>query len=183
VKRRDFLWGALAVAGAAVAGALLRWRGTATKTARTPQASPPQQAPYTALPEGSEALLLVAADVLVPRQGVHPAASEIDFLPRLDRWIASSARRARTYRETWPAFESEVRAHSGEALPDPKELQVLFGRWYEAYRQKRPSDAARCFEQLRRDVLRIYYSSPQGGASLGYVGRVVRAHPSLEVGP
>jgi len=186
VKRRDFLWGAVAIAGAAVAGALLRWgrgRGAATKAGHAPHASPRQQTPYAALPERSEALLLAAADVLVPRHGVHPAASEIDFLPRLDRWIASSERRARTYRETWPAFESELRAHSGTELPDPKELQLLFGRWYEAYRQERPSDAARCFEQLRRDVLRIYYSSPQGGASLGYVGRVVRAHPSLEVGP
>jgi hypothetical protein len=121
---------------------------------------------------------LVAADVLVPRAGDHPAASEIDLLPRLDRWVASSPRRARFYREIWPAFETEVRTRSGEALPDPKELQVLFGRWHEAYRRGRPSDAARFFEQLRRDVLSIYYSSPQGWASLGYAGRVVRAQPT-----
>jgi hypothetical protein len=175
VKRRDFLWGAAAIAGAAAWSALLRWgkpRDEATPVERAPT---PQ---HTALPEGSEALLLVAADVLVPRSDVHPAASEIDLMPRLERWIASSARRARSYRETWPAFETEVRARSGEALPDPKELQVLFGRWHEAYRENRPSDAARFFEQFRRDVLRVYYSSPQGWASLGYAGRVVRAQPS-----
>jgi hypothetical protein len=159
------------------AGALLRWgrgrgdAGPATRVGRPPHAS---------LPEGSEALLLAAADVLVPRHGVHPAASEIDFLPRLDRWVASSPQRARSYREMWPAFEREVRARSGAALPDPKELQVLFGRWHEAYRKDRPSDAARFFEQLRRDVLRVYYSSPQGWASLGYAGRVVRAQPSAD---
>lgn len=179
MRRRDFLWGAAAIAGAAIAGAvgggalLLRWgrwRGEVTRIERTPHAS---------LPEGSEALLLAAADVLVPRFGAHPAASEIDLLPRLDRWVASSPRRTRFYREIWPAFESEVRARSREALPDPKELQVLFGRWHEAYRRGRPSDAARFFEQLRRDVLSIYYSSPQGWASLGYAGRVVRAQPSV----
>ena len=125
----------------------------------------------------------MAADVLVPRHGVHPAASEIDFLPRLDRWVASSPLRARSYREWWPAFETEVRARSGEVLPDPKELQMLFGRWHEAYRKDRPSDAARFFEQLRRDVLRIYYSSPQGWASLGYAGRVVHAQPSVDARP
>jgi len=177
VRRRDFLWGAAAITGALGAGAFLRWdrgrgdAGPATRVGRTTLAS---------LPEGSEALLLAAADVLVPRHGVHPAASEIDLLPRLDRWVAGSPLRARSYRETWPAFEREVRARSGEAIPDPKELQVLFGRWHEAYRQDRPSDAARFFEQLRRDVLRIYYSSPQGGASVGYAGRVVRPQPSVD---
>ncbi len=122
MRRRDFLWGAAAIVGAVVGGALLRWgrrRGKATRAGRTSHAS---------LPEGSEALLLVAADVLVPRAGDHPAASEIDLLPRLDRWVASSPLRARSYREMWPAFEREVRARSGAALPDPKELQVLFGR-------------------------------------------------------
>jgi hypothetical protein len=177
VRRRDFLWGAAAIAGAVVWSALLRWgrpRDEATSVEQTPT---PQ---HTALPEGSEALLLVAADVLVPRSDIHPAASEIDLLPRLERWIASSPRRARFYREIWPAFETEVRARSGGELPDPKELQVLFGRWHEAYRRGRPSDAARFFEQLRRDVLSIYYSSPQGWASLGYAGRVVRAQPNVD---
>ena len=105
----------------------------------------------------SSSLSSTAASTPVARSPIAPAAPAIV----LGGWEVSGAR-------------------SGAALPDPNELQVLFGRWHEAYRKDRPSEAARFFEQLRRDVLRIYYSSPQGWASLGYAGRVVHPQPSVD---
>ena len=41
-------------------------------------------------------LLLAVADVIVPREGDLPAASEIDLLPKLESWARGSASRLRT---------------------------------------------------------------------------------------
>jgi hypothetical protein len=176
VRRRDVLLAGAALVVVAAAGAVARfvgWRGTTAP-------EPPVR--LTALPAGSEPLLLAAAEVLVPRHGGHPAASEIDLLPRLDRWVASSPSRARFYRRRWPAFEEEVRMRLRyeQGRPDPRKLRALFQQWYREYRRERPGEAARFFEQLRRDVLRAYYSSPAGWASVAYAGPVTRPHPSAE---
>jgi len=168
VKRRSFLLGGLAATvavGGAVIARLFGGRG----------APPPSDSVFA---PGSEPLLLAVADAVVPRAGEHPAASEIDLLPRLERWVESSPSRRRSYRRGWPPFERQIRAQTatGGARPDPEALAGLLERWHRDYREGRGHEYARFFEQLRRDTLRVYYGSPAGWISLGYNGRPQRGH-------
>jgi hypothetical protein len=177
VKRRSFLIaGAALVATAAGAGLSRLFR-------RREPAEPPE--PVSATPSSifsaqTRPVLLAVADVIVPRYGEHPAASEIDLIPRLERWVNDSAIRLRVYRKLWPGFAAEIRRRvpfSGDR-PETEALIPLFEDWYEAYRTPANRDVnAHFFEQLRRDVLRLYYASPAGWASVGYTGPVMRTHP------
>jgi hypothetical protein len=142
-------------------------------------------APELSFASGSEPFLLAVADAVVPRVGEYPAASEIDFLPRLQRWVESSPYRRRMYQRGWPRFEQQIRARiatRGDG-PDPEALAGLLERWHRDYREGRAEPPARFFEQLRRDTLRVYYASPAGWISLGYTGRPQRAPFPAEPSP
>jgi hypothetical protein len=141
--------------------------------------------PDSVFAPGSEPLLLAVADAVVPRVGEHPAASEIDILPRLERWVESSPYRRRIYRRGWPPFERQIRARTATRgdRPDPEILTGLLERWYRDYREGRGHESARFFEQLRRDTLRAYYGSPAGWISLGYTGRPQRGPFPAEPSP
>ena len=171
MRRRDLLLGGGAVAAIAAAAAMARLVGWRWGKPSTPET-------FAALPAGSP-LLWVAVDVLVPAHGDQPAASETEILPRLDRWVASSPQRTRFYLRNWFTFEEEVRRRLRyeDGRPDSRKLEALFRQWHREYRRERPGPAARFFEQLRRDVLRVYYSSPAGWDSVGYAGPPMRSRP------
>lgn len=172
MRRRAFLLGGVAVALAGSGGlVLMRGRG------RAPAASTAEPAsPEPVFPPEDGPLLLAIADVIVPREGDLPAASEIGILPRLERWARLSPSRLRTYQEGWPRLRKrleDVGAVDPSDLPE-KPFRMLYRRYRFA---SRPPREAFFFEQLRRDVLRLYYSSPEGWASVSYTGPVRRPHP------
>jgi hypothetical protein len=113
--------------------------------------------------------------VVVPPDGDSPPASGIDLLPRLERWVGSSSGRRALYEKGWPALASRVRALGPE--PDAAALEALCAELHRAFREGRSDGAASFFEQLRRDVLRVYWSSPAGWAAVGYTGPAHEAHP------
>jgi hypothetical protein len=184
VKRRSFLLGGLAVAAAVGAVAIARLLG-GRGAPPAPDRREAPLAPGRVFAADSEALLLAVADAVVPRVGEHRAASEIDFIPRLEGWVKSSPHRRGLYERGWPRFERQIRARTAPRgdRPDPELLAALLERWHRDYREGRGDKSARFFEQLRRDTLRAYYSSPVAWASLGYTGPVQREAFPAEPGP
>lgn len=125
-------------------------------------------------PAARQPLLLALADVIVPRAGDSPAASEIDLVPRLERWVERSPNVARIYAVAWKDMDAAVRAQVRfeAGRPDPQALHALCERWFREYTDApRPSRAALVFEQLRWDVLTVYYASPAGRTFVGDPGR------------
>lgn len=127
--------------------------------------------------EADQMALFALADVIVPRDGEAPAASEIGLLPLLEDWIRSDSARRFAYTALWPELARAV--HPPEAPSTPLSLAELEGRcaaWHADYRARgaRASSAAQIFEQLRRDVLRVYYSTEAGHSVLGYSGPAMR---------
>jgi hypothetical protein len=176
VRRRDFLVASAAVtAGAAAVGVVRVFRsGGGTE--------PSDAAAAPLFPAEDEALLLAVADHIVPRDGDHPAASEIDLIPRLERWARASESRLRIYRRGWPALREQMaKVRVVDGRPHPQGLARRMKLWHRIHRRnRRARRAVRFFEQLRRDVLRAYYSSPAGWASVGYAGPVHRTQPPGE---
>lgn len=193
MRRRAFLLGGAAVALVGTGGLLFirsRQRSAHFDNAHTDDAktdsahsnNQPANAPVTEpnpeplFPPEDWPLLLAVADAIVPREGELPAASEIDILPKLESWARRSASRLRTYEKGWPKFRAllERKGEAGASGPSENTLRRLHVR----YRfEKRPPREAVFFEQLRRDVLRLYYASPAGWASVSYTGPVHRQHP------
>jgi hypothetical protein len=188
LRRRAFLIGGAAVALVGAGGLLSirsRRRGAHTDNLHSDNAqtdSAPAEAPVTEpnpeplFPPEDWPLLLAIADAIVPREGDLPAASEIDLLPKLESWVRASAGRLRIYEKGWPQFRAllERKGEAGASGPSRRTL----GRLHVRYRfGARPPRGAAFFEQLRRDVLRLYYASPAGWASVSYTGSVHRPHP------
>ncbi|MDH3211570.1 MAG: hypothetical protein OEM05_03700 [Myxococcales bacterium] len=189
MKRRDFLVGGVIAAAAAAAG-VAQWlmgrggdAGPRAAPDPTPPASPPRDAAPAAgaiFPSEDHALLLMVADLIVPREGVYPAASETDLIPRLEAWGADSPSRRRIYVAGWPELKKMIgRLPSVDGLPDTRRLARRMRAWHRRFRRRRRGGrgGVNFFEQLRRDVLRLYYASPAGAATVGYIGPVHRPQP------
>jgi hypothetical protein len=141
---------------------------------------PDERADSSIFPATSQPLLIAIADAIVPGDGEHPAASEIDIVPRLELWVRSTPGRLHLYRREWRLFEAGLRLRLSFARDrtNSEVLIPLFEQWLEAFRtQPAPDGPVRFFEELRRDVLRVYYASPAGWASLGYAGPAYGTHP------
>lgn len=191
MKRRVFLISGAIVAAVASTAGLLRWLGFVPSAEPelqddTPLApGAPDQPAAVAKPETQSArlepifppedhaIVFLLADLIVPREGEHPAASEIDLLPRLEGWIRSSKSRERAYKKGWPKLRQLVkRVRVVDGKPDPLKLTMRMGKWVEKYRRQKRSFRVLIpfFEQFRSDVLRVYYASPAGWAAMGYRG-------------
>jgi hypothetical protein len=189
LRRRAFLLGGAAVALVG-AGGLLSIRSrqrrahadnvhsdeAQTHSAHSQSAPVTEPNPEPLFPPEDWPLLLAVADAIVPREGDLPAASEIDLLPKLESWVRGSAPRLRIYERGWPRFRAllERKGEAGASGPSKRTLIRLHTRYRFA---DRPPQEAAFFEQLRRDVLRLYYASPAGWASVSYTGPVHRPHP------
>jgi hypothetical protein len=120
-------------------------------------------------------LLRALADVIVPRFGDSPAASEIGLLARFETLLAVSPFHATFYGRHLPDFVERVRARipMPSGRPDRELLERLCERWYaDVRRDAQPSAAARVFDAFRVDVLRLYYASPEGWRFAGFNGPV-----------
>jgi hypothetical protein len=185
VRRRDFLVAAAVAAGGATAAGVAHWlrRPQESETLEVPTPSDAEAEPDVAdsdplFPPEDEPLVLTFADVVVPRDGESPAASEIDLLPRLEEHVRASASRLRIYRRGWPELREMLEKRIARA-PDRPQAHVLRGAMrfcHLSYRRReRSKPRVRLAEQFRRDVLRVYYASPAGWASVGYTGPAYRA--------
>jgi hypothetical protein len=179
VRRRDFLLGGAGLAAAAAG--LWLWRRGGERS--TPAPATEARILGGVMPAAELPLLLALADAVVPRDGSQPAASEIDLLPRLERWITASPGRMRLYVAGWPPLASELRRRFGRQATDPQALEPLLESWYREFRDGTTGAAAHFFEQVRRDVLRAYWSSPAGWSAVGYTGPAHLAAPPGAIAP
>lgn len=127
-----------------------------------------------------EAILFAVADLIVPREGDLPAASEIDLIPRLERWARTSESRLRLYRRGWPGLRDLIQEKAiRDGQLDSEQLAASMKHWFQIYRRRRRGGpkGVPFFEQLRRDILRVYYASPAGWAAVGYAGPGHRSSP------
>lgn len=143
------------------------------------------RAPGLVFAEPDLAVLLAVADVIVPRDGAHPAASETPLLDVLARRARDVPDLAQLLEAGLPGFARAVRSRvpaargTGDArAPSPAGLDAaLLARLCESYHRElrerpRPSREAVYFELLRSEVLFAYYATPAGWASVGFDGPV-----------
>ncbi len=135
--------------------------------------------PLTMTDEQRE-LTSVIADILVPREGDNPSASEVSVTDVIDEWVSAP----------YPRFQSDrVEILSGLAWLDD-ECTQRFDRnfvaasaeqqlaiiddiaWEEAESNTRFARMARVFDGLRRLVMTAYFSSPEGTKDMGYQGNI-----------
>jgi hypothetical protein len=135
--------------------------------------------PLTMTAEQRE-LTSVIADILVPREGDNPSASEVNVTDVIDEWVSAP----------YPDFQSDrVEILSGLKWLDDESMQ-RFGRkfvaastaqqleiiddiaWEKAKSNPRFARMASVFDGLRRLVMSAYFSSPEGTRDIGYQGNV-----------
>jgi hypothetical protein len=195
VNRRYFLLtGLLVAAGTSTAG-LLRWlKLRPVESSSTPENDAPEKQEATApkpktptspdapvFPEEDHIYLLSIADVIVPREGDLPAASEIDIIARLEVLAHSSKSRLRLYRNDWPKLRKLLnKVPMEEGKLDKGGLERRMQGWLRNYREKERvfRKSISFLEVLRRDILMTYYSTPAGWAAVGYTGPIHRMNPA-----
>jgi len=138
--------------------------------------------PLTMTAEQRELTSLIA-DILVPREGDKPSASEVSVTDVVDEWISAP----------YPSFQSDrVKILSGlawlddecmqrfdrkfVAAPAEQQLEIIDDiAWEEARSNPRFARMARVLDGLRRLVMTAYFSSPEGTKDIGYQGNVALA--------
>jgi len=123
-------------------------------------------------------LVAVVADILVPRDGDVPSASEVHVPAVIDEWVSSPYQSTQRDRLTilsllaWLDEEAKQRfARKFVELSDTQQLQIIddiaFNTEHEAF--IRPASA---FSRFRKLVLAAFFCSPEGTKDLGYQGNV-----------
>ena len=125
-------------------------------------------------------LTSVIADILVPREGDNPSASEVNVTDVVDEWISAP----------YPGFQSDrVEILSGlkwlddesmqrfeknfVAASNARQLEIIDDiAWEQAESDPRFAQMAGVFDGLRRLVMSAYFSSPEGTRDIGYQGNV-----------
>ena len=202
MKRRAFLYG---LGAASLAGFVWRWLGTragpvepSSDVAESPRPAeqprpaeePTETAASTSVRIDTEdaffsmedhETLLAFANVIVPPYEGRPGAGEIDLVPRLESLIHASQEHLEFYEAGWPILKAALTKMGFR--PGPMGFEKLnrrLIRWGRIFRRRggrHRKKAIMYSEQLRRDVLLAYYSSPEGWASLGYEGPVHLSQP------
>ncbi len=138
--------------------------------------------PLTMTTEQRE-LTSVIADILVPREGDNPSASEVNVTDVIDEWVSAPYSRFQSDRVeiltglAWLDEES-MRRFGGNfvAASGQQQLKIIDDIAYEkASSDPEFSRMARVFDGLRRLVMTAYFSSPEGTRDIGYQGNIAIA--------
>jgi len=133
--------------------------------------------PLTMTDEQRE-LTSVIADILVPREGDNPSASEVSVTDVIDEWVSAPYPRFQSDRVeilsglAWLDDESTRRfdrkfiaASAGQRLEIVDDIAYV-----EAGSSAEFARMAGVFDGLRRLVVTSYFSSPEGTKDMGYQG-------------
>jgi hypothetical protein len=142
----------------------------------------PAPAPWPRLMSDSQLVLTaVLADIIVPREGSVPPASEVGVVDVIDEWISAPYPRQQAYRELiepglrWLDDEAARRFGEGFAgLSEPQRLEIVD----EIAFADRPAPeslamARAFFASFRTLAVGAFFTSPEGIRDLGYEGNVV----------
>lgn len=203
-RRESLKWLAAMLAGGAVAGATGANRSavaaiaagtgaghwpaldlpavTARGYGTDPKLVSPTRAPWpTTLTERERLTVALLSDILVPREGSVPSASELKVHDVVDEWISAPYAPQQADRTAvlsllrW--LDDEAKLRFGKSFGDiGSESRVAIVddiAWLDTTDEfKRPAGA---FDVLRRIVLGAFYCTPEGRADLGYLGGQVIA--------
>jgi hypothetical protein len=125
-------------------------------------------------------LVAVLADILVPRDGNVPSATEVKVPDVIDEWVSAPYQRQQADRLTflsmlvWIDDESLLRfSKAFVAISSAQKLEIIDDIAYQKSSLlpefQRITDAFASFRQL---VLSAFFCSPEGTKDLGYLGNV-----------
>ncbi len=128
-------------------------------------------------------LVAIIADILVPREGDMPSASEVKVPDVVDEWISAPYERQQRDRLTilsllkWLDDEAKIRGDSlFIQLKEEQQLEIIDDI---AYRKEELAEefknAAHAFSKLRKLVLAAFFCTPEGTKDLGYIGNIAIA--------
>jgi hypothetical protein len=142
--------------------------------------SPPENPWPLTMTTDQRNLVASLCDILIPRQGTIPSASEVGVPELIDEWISAP----------YPSFQSDrVEILSGLVWIDEESLRRFGVRFVEAdanqrlqiiddiaYEEAEKSLStiyiAKVFDGLRTLVTIAFFASPEGARDLGYKGNV-----------
>lgn len=125
-------------------------------------------------------LVAVLADILVPRDGEVPSATEVNVPDVVDEWVSAPYERQQSDRLTilsalvWLNDEAKLRfSKAFTALSSAEQLKIIDDI---AYKKDDLAEEftriVRAFSRFRKLVLAAFFCSPEGTKDLGYLGNV-----------
>lgn len=141
---------------------------------------PPKSAWPKTLTSDQLSLVAVLADILVPRDGNVPSATEVNVPDVIDEWVSAPYQRQQKDRITilstliWINDEARLRFKINfTKLSAKKQLQIIDDI---AYRKDDLADEfvniVDAFSRFRKLVLAAFFCSPEGTKDLGYLGNI-----------
>lgn len=125
-------------------------------------------------------LLAIVADILIPRDGQVPSASEVNVPAVVDEWISAPYERQQRDRPiilaalTWLDDEATMRYQTNFAkLTSAQRLTIIDDIAYDNEQtQPQFKRIAKAFSHLRGLVVAAFFATPEGTKDIGYVGNV-----------
>lgn len=139
---------------------------------------PPQSPWPLTLTPAQLSLLAVVADIIIPRDGAVPSATEVGVPTVLDEWVSAPYPRQQQDRVTvlsalaWLDDEATMRFGSGFAgLKRPQQLGILDDIAFDTAETKAQFQRiAKAFALLRGLIVAAFFATPEGTKDIGYLG-------------
>ena len=158
-------------------------RVTATGYGKDPNLIVPPRAawPRVLTSEQLTAVALVS-DILVPRDGRTPSASEVGVPDVIDEWVSAPYERQQADRADvipllqWLEDESSSRFNRGfNAVSEKNRLAIIDDIAGEKAISPEFTRPASAFSKLRNLAVAAFFCSPEGSTDIGYMGNVAIA--------
>lgn len=139
---------------------------------------PPESPWPLTLTPAQLSLLALVADILVPRDGAVPSASEVGVPTVLDEWVSAPYPRQQQDRVTvlsaltWLDDEATMRFGSNFAgLKRPQQLGIFDDIAFDnAETKPQYQRIAKAFALLRGLIVAAFFATPEGTKDIGYLG-------------
>ena len=135
--------------------------------------------PLTFTPQQTKSAT-VLADIIIPSDKLGPAASEVGVVSYIDEWISAPYAQQQSDRPVileglqWLEEESQRRNKKPlGALSMEQQHAICDDICYTETAKPQFRKAAHFFSRFRTIASSAYYATPQGWASIGYVGNVI----------
>jgi hypothetical protein len=132
---------------------------------------------------GQRRIATVLADVIVPKDDLGPAASEVGVPAFIDEWISAPYPDQERDRPVilegigWLESESQKRFKKGFAELSPEQHRAICDDiCFVETAQPHFHKAALFFSRFRWLTAAAYYARPEGWKAIGYVGNVILEH-------
>ncbi|WP_193165155.1 gluconate 2-dehydrogenase subunit 3 family protein [Microbulbifer hainanensis] len=141
----------------------------------------PPEAPWPLTLEQQELnTIAVLSDIIVPREGNVPSASEVKVPDVVNEWVSAPYARQQADRlevlslVVWLEDEAKLRYDAGfRAITNMERLSIIDDIAYKkAYYTEEYSKPAEAFSRLRSLVLSAFFCTSEGTKDIGYMGNV-----------